>query len=248
MPAYRVRVIVLRKTKLGETDTILTLLASDGRQVRAVAKGMRKPGSRLSGKLEPFFEADLLVHTGRTLDVISEVEVVDAHAALRQDYDRTMAASVVADVLDKVSVEVQAEERLFGLAGATLAAMEAAEPESLHRLVTALLVKAMAMHGLRPELESCAGCAASITGGTAFSLAAGGVICPACGDASTVPFTDEARVFLLRVLHSTMEQVAAMQSDPVAERQAFDLMRQFVRFHLPARLRALDMYAGSVDV
>ena len=39
MPAYPLRALVLRKTKLGETDLILTLLAEDGRQVRAVAKG-----------------------------------------------------------------------------------------------------------------------------------------------------------------------------------------------------------------
>ena len=42
------RVVVLRKTKLGESDLILTLLSSDGSQIRAVAKGARKPKSPFS--------------------------------------------------------------------------------------------------------------------------------------------------------------------------------------------------------
>ena len=72
MPSYRAHALVLRKTKLGETDAIVTLLAEDGRELRAVAKGLRKPGSKLGGVLEPFTEVSLLLHTGRSLDVVSE--------------------------------------------------------------------------------------------------------------------------------------------------------------------------------
>ena len=52
--AYNERCIVLRHTKLGETDVIVTMLASDGSQVRAVAKGLRKPGNRIGARLELF--------------------------------------------------------------------------------------------------------------------------------------------------------------------------------------------------
>ena len=47
---YRTKVLVLDKTKLKETDLILTLLDERGRQVRAVAKGARKPGGRLAAR------------------------------------------------------------------------------------------------------------------------------------------------------------------------------------------------------
>ena len=48
---YRTKVLVLDKTKLKETDLILTMLDERGRQVRAVAKGARKPGGRLAARL-----------------------------------------------------------------------------------------------------------------------------------------------------------------------------------------------------
>ena len=245
MPAYPLTALVLRKTKLGETDTILTLLAKDGSQVRAVAKGMRKPGSRFAGRLEPFASSNMLLHRGRSLDVVSEADTLCSHAPLREDYDSMMAASVVADLLDKISVQGQAAEHLYGLAQATFDAMEEAEPGAHQRIVTAFLLKAMALHGLKPELESCACCASEATGGSAFSMSSGGVLCPECGDASQVSFSDEGRLLLLLLLRSTMADVLQMVSDPKREHETFDLMRSFVAYHVPARLKALDMYAGG---
>lgn len=249
MAAYSVRALVLRKTKLGETDVILSLLAEDGRQIRAVAKGMRKPGSRTSGRLEPFSEVDLLIHSGRSLDVVSEVEVLATHARLREDLDRSAAASVVADVLDKISLEGQAEERLFGLSQATLVSLESGGTETLSTLVTAFLLKVMAMHGYRPQLEACAACAQHVSGGKLFSLASGGVLCPECGgsDSSAMRLSESGRALLMWLLRSTMVEIAATPVPETDTREVFDLMRSFVAYHLHARLKALDFYAGLVS-
>lgn len=247
MASYSVRALVLRKTKLGEADTIVTLLAADGRQIRAVAKGMRKPGSRFGGRLEPYSVVDLLVHEGRSLDIVTEVESVTTHASLREDFDRSAAAAVLCDVLEKISLAGQVEVRLFGLAEATLRALGAAEPERLPLLVVAFLVKAMAMHGYRPELESCASCAESAVGGRLFSLGAGGVLCPQCGEreSGAIVLSDEARQLLDLLLRSTMTEISALSAPDRTVKECFDLMRGFVAFHVPARLKALDFY-GSV--
>ena len=49
-PAYSLRALVLRRTKLGESDLILTLLSEDGSQKRAVAKGARRPMSSFAAR------------------------------------------------------------------------------------------------------------------------------------------------------------------------------------------------------
>lgn len=249
MPAYRARALVLRKTKLGETDVILEMLSSDGTLLRGVAKGMRKPGSRFAGRLEPAVVSDVLLHTGRSLDVVTEAETVESHAGVRQDFDRCAAASVALEFLAKVAVEAQHEERLFGLAVATLTAIEDCAVEALPLLVSAFLLKGMAIHGLRPELASCACCGGDAAGGTRFSLDAGGVVCPKCsGEAASLEMTEEARCLLATLLRSTMAEVAAMRAGetaatpPPGEREAFRAIRAFVRYHLPTRLKALDLF------
>lgn len=248
MPSYATRALVLRKTKLGETDVILTLLADDGRQIRAVAKGMRKPGSRFCGRMEPFCVVDLLLHSGRSLDVVTEVRSVCTNAPLREDFDRSSAASVVVDLLDKLAQEGQSEERLFGLGEATMVAMAgvpASQETTLAALVCGFLVKAMAIHGLRPELGSCAACAGTHEGGHSFSLDSGGVLCPECGNAdlSALPFTENGLELVSALLRMTMAQIAESDPDPGAVRETLHVLRAFVRYHIPARLKALEMYS-----
>src|SRR2546423_12270305 len=50
---YRDQGVVLRSIKLGETDRIVTVLARGHGKIRAVAKGVRKPGSRFGARSNP---------------------------------------------------------------------------------------------------------------------------------------------------------------------------------------------------
>ena len=246
MASRRVRALALKKTKLGETDLIVTFLAQDGCQVRAVAKGARKPGSRLGGRVEPFVVVDLLLHEGRSLDTISDAEIFAAHAPVREDYDRSTAASVVADFLDKISVECQTEDRLFGLACATLEAIEVAPPESLTAIVTAFLVKGLAIHGYRPQFFTCASCGSEEPSGTLFSLESAGPLCGECAphEHATVVATPEVRNVLGAFMRARMAEVPAIEVSSQVLAEAFMLTRRLVSYHVSARLRALDLYAA----
>jgi len=247
MPAYPLRALVLRKTKLGETDLILTLLAVDGRQVRAVAKGARKSKSRLGARVEPFSVLDLLLHSGRNLEIIAEAETVATHDALRADYDRTMAASVVVDVLDKGSMEGQTEPQLFEMALVTLDVMESAPVSALEPLVLAFLLKSLAMHGYRPSLDRCAACGGEPEGPLAFSVDGGGILCGRCAaqGSSAQAIAPAARDALRSMLRSRMVDVPAIEIDPAVARDVRGIVRAYTGFHIPARLRALDYYLGQ---
>lgn len=244
MPSYPLKALVLKKTRLGETDTIVTLLAEDGRQVRAVAKGARKPGSRFGGRMEPYTVLDLLLHTGRSLEVVSEARTVTSHPELVADLDRSSAAAVVSDVLEKIALEGQAEPRLFGLACATLDALDDADPDVSCALVTGFLLKALAMHGYRPEFESCAVCGAETPEPGRFSIPRGGVLCETCGESEsgTEPVDPATVGWLLHLLRSTMSEIAAGPMPDAARSDCFAVVRSFVAYHLPARLKALDFY------
>jgi DNA repair protein RecO (recombination protein O) len=241
MPAYPLRVLVLRKTKLGETDLILTLLASDGRQVRAVAKGARGPKGRLGARVEPFTVLDALLHTGRSLEILAEGETLASHDALRADYDRAVAGAVVLDVLDKISVEGQVEPRLFEMALATLDVMDGAPVEGLGLLVSAFLLKALAMHGYRPALDACAACGSRLDGDASFSVEAGGAMCSACGGGG-VRLDEDARLLMRALLRARMDEVPGMTAAPDTRDEVLRVLRAYVGFHVPARLRALDAY------
>jgi len=191
---------------------------------------------------------DLLLHSGRSLEIVTEAATVTSHAALREDYDRSAAASVVADLLDKISVEGQPEERLFGLASATLDVMDVAPVETLPAVVVGFLGKAMAMNGCRPQLDACATCGAPLGEGALFSCQAGGGVCASCAgqESSVVKFTPEGRAWLQRLMSARMAEIPELGMESAAVLDCFWLMRTFVAYHLPAKLRALDFYAAQL--
>lgn len=242
--SYRARVLVLRKTRLGESDLIVTALSAEGHQIRAVAKGGRKPGSRFGARVEPFTVIDGLFARGRTLDVLTEAQTVVTHDRLRADYDAVRAAAVVADFLDRVTVESDAEPRLYELGLAALAAIEDASAEALSTLVAAFLVKGMAMQGLRPQLSACVSCGGACGSPVAFSSAGGGTLCAAClgDDASAVGVSDHLPGMLRWLLRARLAEAAAEPLSEHAAREALVVLRSFAAHHVPARMRALDAY------
>ena len=77
---YRDDAIVLRTHPLGEADRIITLLTRRHGKVRAVAKGVRRTGSRFGARLEPFTLVDVQLHAVRNLHTVTQVVTIEAFA------------------------------------------------------------------------------------------------------------------------------------------------------------------------
>lgn len=156
---YRAQGLVLRRTKLGETDLIVTLLCEGlDRQVRAVAKGARRPGSRLAGVVDLGNEGAFLLSRGRSLDVVSEGRLLVSRAGLAADPERSACAAAVLDVAAGLTDEGDPDARLYPMARAALDALAEAAPGRLAAVVAAFALKAACAQGFRPELGRCVRC------------------------------------------------------------------------------------------
>ncbi|MDQ7843781.1 MAG: DNA repair protein RecO [Armatimonadota bacterium] len=174
MPVYRVEAIVLRRANLGEADRIVTLYTREHGKVAAVAKGARKPGSRFVGRLELFTHLRALLARGRTLDVVSQVEVVEPFAAIRGDLGRMGAASFIVEVADRATPEREPFPVLYrALRDALLAAAEG----DAGLAAAWFAAQVLALSGYGPVTDRCVVCQRPITGGAAFSAALGGALC-----------------------------------------------------------------------
>ncbi|HEX2615498.1 MAG TPA: DNA repair protein RecO, partial [Nitrososphaera sp.] len=60
MRRFRSDALVISRTNFGEADRILTFLTPNHGKVRGIAKGVRKPKSKLAGGIELFSVCDLL--------------------------------------------------------------------------------------------------------------------------------------------------------------------------------------------
>ena len=238
---YRRRAIVLDRTKLGETDLILTMLAEDGCQLRSVAKGARKPGGKLAGKVQLFCECDFLLAKGRSLDVVSEASLLDAHAGLRGDLDRVSAASAVCEVARLCCYEDAPDAFVFAITSAALGACEAAGDRShLDVIDAAYAFKLLAHLGWRPELGACCSCGEPSL--TRFSPAAGGVLCESCAKdvAGAEPVSASQLAWLRALIGATFTELLAAGIDDETSVWLLSCAHRWCATHLDARLRAME--------
>ena len=164
---YRDDGIVLRTQKLGEADRIVTVLARKSGRVRAVAKGVRKTKSRFGARLEPFTHVDLLLYTGRTLDVITQAETVRSYGeALTGDYPRYTTGTAMLETAERfTAIEKEPALRQFLLLVGGLRTLVDGGHEP--RLVLdAYLLRSLAVAGYAPALEECAICGSRAPSGS----------------------------------------------------------------------------------
>src|SRR5699024_2252148 len=86
---YRDDASVLRTQPLGAAGRIITLLTRRHGKARAVAKGVRRTGSRFGARLEPFTLVDVQLYAGRSLHTVTQVVTIETFAqAISADYGR----------------------------------------------------------------------------------------------------------------------------------------------------------------
>jgi DNA repair protein RecO (recombination protein O) len=201
MPPIISDALVLRTYKLGETSKVVVLLTRERGKLRAVAKGARGPRSRYQSALEPLSEVRVSLHgkQGAELYRLGQCELLrSAFPAGARGLETALSLSYFAELLDAFAQEGEAEDAVYRLAVAVIAAAESgAEVVALTRYLEAWLLK---LHGIYPPLDRCAACGGSLPPGSlVYHGAAHGFVCSACVPASGPILPEPARAFLAAV-------------------------------------------------
>jgi DNA repair protein RecO (recombination protein O) len=237
MALFREQGVVLRTWKLGETDRILNLLTAGRGKVRAVAKGVRKPGSRFGGRLEPFSHVDLQLYEGRSLDIVTQVELVDGFAPVRADYALSACGSGMVEAADVIAQEGERSNRLYVLLLDGLRQLAAGPPWPA-TVLDAYLLRLASVAGYHPQLDACAGCGTPGPHDT-FHLAAGGVVCLRCAPGGARPLEPQT-IGLLRTLAGAGWGADA-NVDQRSRRAVSALINSYLSYHLGRSLKAWEL-------
>src|ERR1700704_4441364 len=174
---YTTEAIVLSRFDLGEADRVLTLITPGIGKLKAIAKGIRRPTSRLGGSLEPFAELTVALARGRTFDVVTEVRVGHAWLRLRDNLESAATAWYLAELADRSLEERHAAEPLYALLHRAYELLDAGmRPGRVARWYEMPLAAEL---GVRPELERCVECDRLLEPADTFRWVPplGGVLC-----------------------------------------------------------------------
>lgn len=228
---YHSEAIVLSRFELGEADRVLTLLTPHDGKLKAIAKGVRRPRSRLGGTLEPFAELHLVLARARTFDVITSASVGHAWLALRERLESTATAWYLAELAERA-----VEERAFAypvyalLRRAYQLLDDGMAPSRVARWFEFGLADAL---GMRPEVDRCVECDRALEEGDQFRWVPtlGGTLCsrhlPPPAEQMTLSL---AALKLLRAYwRLDIEAIAGLRQPAEVESQVESALRLFIR-------------------
>jgi len=207
--------LVLDSRDYGESDKIITFFCQEIGRLTVIAKGAHRSKKRFINKLElfSFLQISYSKSASTGMAVLDEAELLQSFIALRQDYPRYIAASLIREYMLLVTGETLNDDNLFQLALWALHSLNEGEP---HRQVVALfLVKLFDFLGYRPDFSTCQSCGTAPANGdrVLFSIESGGIICSACSrglDTNGRAMTS-----------GTMQMIHAVQQQPIARLSRF---------------------------
>ena len=228
--------MVLRTVKLGETDRIVTMLTRGNGKVRAVAKGVRKPGSRFGARLEPTSHVAFQCYRGRELDIVTQVETIDSNRALREHYGCLTHAVSMLEAVDQVSLEREPNPALYRMLERALRTL-AEHPSPA--VSTAFFWKLLSLEDFHPVVDACARC-----GGEgpfpAWDLSDGGVLCGACVLGGR-PIKPESAVVIAQIVGGELGRVLAEPPDDRVLGEVERLAIATLEYHSERRLRSASL-------
>jgi len=236
--------LVLRSFPYGDTSLILRFYTRELGLVGAIAKGIRKRGSRGGGAPATFSRGILTAYVkpGRDLHTMKDFAPDRVRRDLPRHPLRFAAASVIAEIVLRHTGE-EASPRLFERLDAGFDGLAATEEKEILPEVLMRAWSLVGEMGYQPTLDRCVSCGDPIGEGemTRFDLGAGGVRCSGCQEGRGRRLGPGAREQLRLLLRG--DRVGDLRK-PTAHLR---LLHDFVSYHL-AEGRRLDSFRVLLEL
>lgn len=230
---------MLRSIRYGEADRILDLYTQDAGLVSGIAKGIRRTKSRFGGRLEPLSCVEFLAYRGRSLDTITQAEVLQSFHGVRENLERLeIAGGLVRDVR-AISGGDEPDRRVFNLLYRGLDALESGGPGS-GAVGPAFGLKLSILAGYAPQLDTCMGCDTGLDAAEeplGFAPDLGGMLCAGCrAEELSTPYS-------FPVPPGTLQALRALVREPLKRAAIEDRLQEsvgrVVRAHVTAHAPAI---------
>ena len=249
--------IVLRTYPLREADLLVTLFTRAEGKIKGVARAAKKSRRRFGGALEPVTLVRLHYddREGKELARLDSCDILWSPMSDELDYPRIVALEHVAELLDELLPDREANDAIFRLAVSVLHELRSGEiwiPLTYFQLWLVRLV------GFLPELSACIACGRTLNSDRAYYHAlADGLMCEQHKRLASSQLAPESRVTAAQMFRAPVESFAEQsatdevsagkgRANDLASAQLRDLRRflvQIIERHIEKKLTTASMLA-----
>lgn len=232
---FMTNAINLKSYSLSETDKIVVMYSQDKGLIRGVAKGAKKPKSKLGGRMDLLVANKLMLHKGRNLDTITQAEALNTFYNTRTDMNKMVYSLYCAEIVINFGMENDpSSEEIYDLLFGVLEQISEAK-NKIEILLKCLKfqLKICQILGYGLELSNCVLCSKEQENQDIwFSKTHGGIICKDCAQnlLSIKKMNPKLQKFLIANLETNFDQKTAYD-DLVDEKFAmfcFNFLKDYI--------------------
>lgn len=233
--------IVLRTYPLREADLLVTLFTRIEGKVRGVARSAKKSRKRFGGALEPltfvraFYEDRERVELAR----LDACEVLESPLADEVGYPRATALAHVAELLDELLPDREANDAVFRL---TLSVLGSLRGPDIWMPVTYFELWMTRLVGFLPDFSECTACGRALNGSRAFFHAlADGLMCADDKRLASSEMSSESRAVAAQMFRSPVESFAGVDWPKSKAADLRKFLTQILERHIEKKLVTAGM-------
>ena len=228
--------IVLRTYPMREADLLVTFFTRIEGKVRGVARSAKKSKRRFGGALEPltYVRAFYDVRERQELARLDSCEVLESPLASEVTYARAVALGHIAELLDELLPDHEANDAIFRL---TLSVLHVLSGSDIWMPVTYFDLWLTRLVGFLPELTECVVCGRNLNGSRAyFHALSDGLMCADDKRLASSEISSESRLLAAKMFRAPVETFAGK---PWTQSQGADLRKlviQILQRHIEKKL------------
>lgn len=238
MNTFTTDAINIKTYPLSENDNIVVMFSKDKGLIKGVAKGVKKPKSKLGARMQMLVCNKLMLNEGKSLDVIKEAQAINPFNKLRYNLDKLNYSIYLSEIIGSFCKENTEEipevnKNIYDLFYKTLVNISNAD-DTVQTVLSVIKfqLKFMREIGLGLELSHCLKCSVKINEDVYFSFENGGVTCKGCLDNFSGKIRISVKIidFLCEILNSDIDKKTkydALVNEQVAS-SCFNLLRKYI--------------------
>lgn len=182
MPSYNVKAINVNSFNLGEADRVLTIFTPEKGLLKAIAKGARRPGTKMAGRSDILCVNELALSSGRSFEIITQAQSINSNSALRADFARLSYGLFYAELTACFGSGLEGESATyFDFLIESLSSLAEKNSDPLKHCLE-FEFALLDFLGYKPELTFCISCRDPLNeySLSRFVLEQGGIVCSGC--------------------------------------------------------------------
>ncbi|MFD1038512.1 DNA repair protein RecO [Virgibacillus byunsanensis] len=224
--------IVIKTQDYGETHKIVTLFTKKLGKISAIARGAKKPKSRMAAVTQPFIYGEFFIYVNTGLSTIQQGEMINSFRFIREDIIKTAYAAYITELTDKLFDTHAPDAYIYDQLFQTLTWI--AEKEDAEIPLMMYELKLFKKGGFAPVVDHCVNCG-NKDSPFVFSVSEGGLLCNSC------KYMDERATTLLNSIANLLRVFSVVGVEQIGTISVKEENRKVLRHILDTYY---DQYGG----